>query len=146
MKVNYCKLFINVLRNGEHVEFNDYTKEEHDLSFCWAHQAVNSLKQRWNAHYAKGKRIEVTGHKQSNIMLHKKFQFMTNDHNKLFHNSEYFTVKSFNGETMALNNGTDNSVIVVDLKLTHCVKPVYAITVHACQGMAINQPYSIKRL
>ena len=40
-------------------------------------------------------------------------------------------------------NDADNSVIVVDLKLTHCFKPMYAIAVHTCQGMTINQPYSM---
>ena len=44
---------------------------------------------------------------------------------------------------MTLINDADNSVMVVDLKLTHCFKPVYAVTVHKCQGMTINQPYSI---
>ena len=29
--------------NGEHIEFNDYTKEEHELCLCWTNQAVNSL-------------------------------------------------------------------------------------------------------
>ena len=56
---------------GEHIEFNDYTKEEHDLCLCWANQAVNSFNQKWNTHYAKGHQIEVTGHKQSNPILQK---------------------------------------------------------------------------
>ena len=58
--------------NGENIEFNDYTKEEHGLCLCWINQAVNSLNQKWNAHFAKGKQIEVTGHKQSTFILHNK--------------------------------------------------------------------------
>ena len=44
---------------------------------------------------------------------------------------------------MTLINNADSSVIVVDLKPTRCFKPMYAITVHKCQGMTINQPYSV---
>ena len=51
-----------------------------------------------NAHYAKGKQIEVTSHKQSHWILQNKFKLMANKHNNIFHNSEYFTVKSFNGD------------------------------------------------
>ena len=40
-------------------------------------------------------------------------------------------------------NDTDDSEIVVDLKFTNCVKPMYAITCHKAQGITINQPYSI---
>ena len=65
-----------------------------------------------------------------------------NNNNKHFHNSEYFIVKPSNEESMTLND-TDDSEIVVDLKLTHCFKPMYAITCHKAQGMTINQPYSI---
>ena len=68
---------------------------------------------------------------------------MANTNNKMLHYGEDFTVKSFNGETMALINDTDHSVIVVDIKLTHCVKPMYAIRVHKCQGIALNQPYGM---
>ena len=68
---------------------------------------------------------------------------MANKHKNMFHNSEYVIVKLCNEDTMALINDTSNSVIVVDLKLTHCFKPMYAVTVHKCQGMAIYQPYSI---
>ena len=53
--------------NGEHIGFYDYTKGEHDLCLCWANQAVKSLNQKWDAHYAKGKQIEVTGHKQPKV-------------------------------------------------------------------------------
>ena len=28
--------------NGESVDFNDYTKEEHDLSLCWTNQAADA--------------------------------------------------------------------------------------------------------
>ena len=58
--------------NGENIEFNDYTKEEHELCLCWTNQAVNSLNQKWNAQFAKGKQIVVTGHKQSTFILHNK--------------------------------------------------------------------------
>ena len=68
---------------------------------------------------------------------------MAYTNNKMFHNSEDFTVKAVDEETMTLINDADNSVVVVDLKLTHCFKPMYAITVHKCQGATINQPYSI---
>ena len=44
---------------------------------------------------------------------------------------------------MTLINDTDNSEIIVDLKLTNCVKPMYAITCHKAQGMTTHQPYSI---
>ena len=44
---------------------------------------------------------------------------------------------------MTIINGTDNTEIIVDLKLTNCFKPMYAITVHKAQGMTINKPYSI---
>ena len=44
---------------------------------------------------------------------------------------------------MTLINDTDNLVVMIDLKLNHYFKPMYAITVHKCQGMTSNQPYSI---
>ena len=44
---------------------------------------------------------------------------------------------------MTLMHDTDNSEIAVDLKFTNCFKPMYAITCHKAQGMAIHQPYSI---
>ena len=31
--------------NGEHIHYNDYTKEEHDVCLCWTSQAVDSLNQ-----------------------------------------------------------------------------------------------------
>ena len=129
--------------NGESITFNDYTKEEHDLCLCWTNQAVDTLNQKWNKHYAKGKQIEIVGYKQSKFILHNKLKLMAYRNNKLFHNSEDFIVKSFDEEKMTLINDTDNSEIVVDLKLTNCFKPMYAITVHKAQGMTINQPYSI---
>ena len=63
--------------------------------------------------------------------------------NKLFHNSEDFTLTTFNETTMTLINGADHLTIVVDLKFTNCFKPMYTITCHKAQGMTINQPYSI---
>ena len=69
---------------------------------------------------------------------------MAYTNNKLCHNSEDFTANTkFNETIMTLINDADNSVIAVDLELTHCVKPTYAITVHECQGMIIHQLYSI---
>ena len=44
---------------------------------------------------------------------------------------------------MTLMNDANNSALVVDLKITHCFVPMYAITVHKCQGMTTSQPYSI---
>ena len=129
--------------NGDNMLFNDYTKEEHGLCLCWTNQAVNSLNQKWNAHYAKGKQIEVTGHKQPMSFCHKEMKLMAYRNNKLFHNSEDFTVNTCNETTMTSINDADNSVIVADLKLTHCFKPMYDMTVHKCQGMTVNQPYSI---
>ena len=129
--------------NGGNIEFNDYTQEEHDLCLCWTNPAVNALNQKWNKHYAKGKQIEVIGHKQSKFILHKDLRIMAYTNNKQFYNSEDFIVKTFNEETMTLINDTDNSEITVDLKLTKCFKPMYAITVHKAQGMTINKPYSI---
>ena len=38
--------------NGENIEFNDYTNEEHDLALCWTNQAVDAINQKWNKHYA----------------------------------------------------------------------------------------------
>ena len=63
--------------------------------------------------------------------------------NKQFHNSEHLIVNTYNEETMTLLNDTDNSEIIVDLKLTNCFKPMYAITVHKAHGMTINKPYCI---
>ena len=36
--------------NGESIEFDDYTKEEHDLGLCWAKRAVDAVNQKWNKH------------------------------------------------------------------------------------------------
>ena len=127
--------------NGESIEFNDYTKEEHDLCLCWANQAVDALNQTCNKHYAKGKQIEVVGYRQSKFILHKNLKLMAYKNNKQFHNSEYFIVKTFNEEAMTLISGTDNSEIIVDLKL-NCFKPMYAIIVHKAQGATFNKPYS----
>ena len=44
---------------------------------------------------------------------------------------------------MTLLNEMDDSEIQVELKLTNCVEPMCAITVHKAQGMTINRPYSI---
>ena len=46
MRVSYYKMLIHVLRNGESIEFNDYTNEEHDLCLCWTNQAVDALNQK----------------------------------------------------------------------------------------------------
>ena len=77
--------------------------------------------------YAKGKQIEVTGHKQPTFILHDKLKLMAYINNQLFHNSENFTVKSFNETTMTLINDADNLVKIVGSKLTLCFKPMYAI-------------------
>ena len=129
--------------NGGSIEFSDYTHDEHDLCICWTNQAVDALNQKWNKHYAKGKQIEVIGHKQSKFILHKDLRIMAYTNNKQFYNSEDFIVKTFNEETMTLINDTDNSEITVDLKLTKCFKPMYAITAHKAQGATFNKPYSI---
>ena len=129
--------------NGENNEFNDYTMEEHELCLCWTNQAASPLNQKWNAYFAKGEQIEATAHKQSTFILHNKFKPMAYKNSKLFHNSEDSTVKTSNETTMTLINDAENSVIVVDLKPTHCFKPMYAITAHQCQRMTLNQPYSI---
>ena len=50
--------------NGENIEFNDYTNEEHDLALCWTNQAVDAINQKCNKHYANGKQLEVNGFKQ----------------------------------------------------------------------------------
>ena len=82
--------------NGGNIEFNDYTQEEHDLCLCWTNTAVNALNQKWNEHYAKGKQIEVVGHKQTKFILHKDSKIMAYTNNKQFYNSEDFIVKTFN--------------------------------------------------
>ena len=109
---------------------------------CWTNQAVDALNQTWNKHYAKGKRIEVVGYKQSKFILHNNSKVMANKSNTHFHNSEVFFVKTYNEEKLTLIHDTDNSEIVVDLKL-NCFKPMYAITVHKAQGATFNKPYSI---
>ena len=70
--------------NGESIEFNDYTKEEHDLCLCWTNQAVDALNQKWNKHYAKGKQIEVVGYKQSKCILHNNFKLMAHKTTNIF--------------------------------------------------------------
>jgi hypothetical protein len=56
--------------NGESIDFDDYTKEEHDLCLCWANQGVDAINKAWNKHYANGKQLEVNGFKQSRYILH----------------------------------------------------------------------------
>ena len=84
--------------NGESIEFNDYTKEEHDLCLCWTNQAVDALNQKRNKHYAKGKQIEVAGYKQLKFILHRNSKVMAYKRNKHCHNSEDFLVKTYNAE------------------------------------------------
>ena len=101
--------------NGENIELNHYSKEGHELCLCWANQAVNSLNQKWNAHYAKGKQLEVTGHRQSDFISHSNLKLMAYKSNRLFHSSEDVIVKPINNESKTLSNDAGNSVIVVDL-------------------------------
>jgi len=130
--------------NGEDIDFSNYSKEEHDLCLCWTNQAVNAINKKWNALNAKGKQIEVSGFKQSKYILHNGLKLMAyKSHGKQFYNSEDFVVKSFDNKTMTLLNEMDDSEIKVELRLTKCFKPMYAITVHKAQGMTINRPYSI---
>ena len=130
--------------NGESIEFNDYTNEEHDLALCWTNQAVDAINQKWNKHYANGKQLEVNGFKQSKYVLHVGLKLMAYKSNgKKYYNSEDFTVKSFDDKYMCLLNDFDNSEINVELKFTNHFKPMYAMTVHKAQGMTINRPYSI---
>ena len=56
--------------NGDTIDFNGYTKEEHDLSLCWTNQAVDAINHKWNTHYATGKQLKVNGFKQSTFVLH----------------------------------------------------------------------------
>ena len=130
--------------NGESVDFNDYTKEEHDLSLCWTNPAVDAINQKWNKHYATGKQLKVNGFKQSTFILHAGLKLMAYKSNgKKYYNSEDFTVKSFDDKYMCLLNDFDNSEINIELKFTNHFKPMYAMTVHKAQGMTINRPYSI---
>ena len=92
--------------NGESIDFSGYTKEQPYFCLCWTNQAVDALNQTWNKHYAKGKQIEVVGYKQSNLILHNELKLTAYKSNKLLHKSEYFIVKSFNGEGMTLVNDT----------------------------------------
>ena len=117
-------MLIHVLRNGESIEFNDYTNEEHDLCLCWTNQAVDALNQKWNKHYAKGKQIEVVGYRQSKFILHKNSKLMAYESNKHFHNSEDFIVKTFDENKIALISDTDNSEIVVNSNSFDCFKPM----------------------
>jgi len=127
---------------GEQIQFDDYTKEEHDLSLCWTNQAVDAINKKWNKHYAHGQGIEVNGFKQSKYILHNGLKIMAYKSNgKRYYNSEEFTVKSFNETHMRLTN--DDIDISIELKFTNHFKPVYAMTVHKAQGATINIPYSI---
>ena len=65
---------------------------------------------------------------------------------KLFYNSEDFTVKSFNDKEICLINDLDKSEITIDIKQTNYFKPMYAITVYKAQGQNIDRPYSIYEL
>ena len=127
---------------GEQIQFDDYTKEEHDLSLCWTNQAVDAINNKWNKHYANGQGVEVNGFKQSKFILHNGLKIMAYKSNgKRYYNSEEFTVKSFNETHMRLTN--DDIDISIELKFTNHFKPVYAMTVHKAQGATINRPYSI---
>ena len=70
---------------------------------------MDTLSAKWNKRYAKGKQIEVVGYKQSQFILHKNSKIMAYKSSNLFHNSEDFSVKPFNNESMTLINGTDGS-------------------------------------
>ena len=89
---------------GESIQFDNYTKEEHDLCLCWTNQAVDALNKKFNVRYAKGKQIEVAGAKQSKFSLHNRLKVMAYKSNKSCHNSEDYIVKSFNETTMTLRN------------------------------------------
>ncbi len=145
-RFNQSKLLQDACKcaNCESIDFNDYTKEEHDLSLAWTNHAVDAINKKWNKYYANGKQIEVSGFKQSKYILHVGLKLMAyRSHGKLFYNSEDFIVKSFDDKTMTLFNEIDDSDTKVELKFTNCFKPMYAITVHKAQGMTINRPYSI---
>ena len=110
--------------NGENKDFDNYTKEEHDLCLCWANQAVDDLHKKFNVRYAKGKQIEVAGAKQSKFILHNRLEVMAYKGNILFHNSEDYIMKSFCNGNMTLINDTYDSEMVVDLRFTNCFKPM----------------------
>ena len=129
--------------NGGNMDFDNYTKEEHDLCLCWTDQTVGALNKKLSVRYAKGKQIDVAGAKQSKFILHNRLKVMAYKSSTLFHNSEDYIVKSFNEATVTLINDTDNSEIVVELEFTNCFKPMYAIACHKAQGVTNNQPYSI---
>ena len=143
-RFNENKLLQDAIKcaNDENIDFNNYSKEEHDLSLCWTNQAVDAINKKWNI--TKDKQIEVCGYNQSKFILHNGLKLMSyKSYGKLFYNSEDFIVKSFDDKTMTLLNEIDNIEIKVELKLTNHFKPLYAITIHKAQGMTINRPYSI---
>ena len=143
-RFNDSKLLQDAYRcaNGDDINFDDYTKDEHDLCLCWTNQAVDAINQKWNKLYATGKQLEVTGFKQCKFILHTGLKLMAyKSLGKRFYNNEEFTVKSFNDKFMCLTS--DDIEINVELKFTNHFKPMYAMTVHKAQGMTINRPYSI---
>ena len=143
-RFNDSKLLQDAYRcaNGDDINFDDYTKDEHDLCLCWTNQAVDAINQKWNKRYATGKQLEVTGFKQCKFILHTGLKLMAyKSLGKRFYNSEGFTVKSFNDKFMCLTS--DDIEINVELKFTNHFKPMSAMTVHKAQGMTINIPYSI---
>ena len=77
--------------NGESIDFNDYTKEEHDLCLCWTNQAVDAINKTWNKHYDNGKQVEVNGFKQSKYILHVglKLKAYTSNGNKILQSQRF---------------------------------------------------------
>ena len=75
--------------NGESIDFNNYTKEEHDLCLRWANQAVDAITKTCKKHYANGKQLELNGFKQSKNTLHVGLKLMAYKSNRKTHyNSE----------------------------------------------------------
>ena len=106
-RFNDSKLLQDAYRcaNGDDINFDDYTKDEHDLCLCWTSQAVDAINQKWNKQYATGKQLEVTGFKQCKFILHTGLKLMAyKSLGKRFYNSEEFTVKSLNDKFMCLTS------------------------------------------
>jgi hypothetical protein len=135
---------------GEAIDFKNYTTEEHDLCLCWTNAAVDALNKKWNTHYAKqhDKTLEVDGFRQSKYILHEGLKLMAYRSGRgMYYNSEEFTVKSFDDDSITLHPGENSpdlrSDITININYSKDFKPIYAITVHKAQGMTADKPYSI---
>jgi hypothetical protein len=146
---------VDMYMNPDKVDRSIFPTKEVDRSICYTNRTRKLVNEFWMKKYAPeekmrlGQAPKVKQSQDITVFVGLPLVAMKSRSKYELYNSDRFVVTDFNRKTVTIRHVDEKEVPYDDVikipvsEVTRILQPAYCITLHRCQGMSIDRPFTI---